>query len=74
MSAIYVYEAYVTVWLGEEANENSQVFDLLRLVAKHKLNMLNIYEQVELAKCLGTKHILHIPAFVKRSLFNRIWV
>jgi hypothetical protein len=48
MSRIYANAAYVTVWLGEEANHSFEIFGLLSLVAKQKSGRLDSRESLRL--------------------------
>jgi hypothetical protein len=60
MSLIYSYAASVTVWLGEEADNSSKMFDMLRQAAVP-------YSERDL-------FLQHFVKLLERSWFGRIWV
>jgi hypothetical protein len=71
MSSIYAYAASVTIWLGGEANESSEVFDLLRL-ASNSTYRGRLWKVTEDGVFVDyTKRFL---ALLERPWFRRIWV
>jgi hypothetical protein len=60
MSLIYSHAASVTVWLGEEAEHSSKMFDMIRQAAVP-------YEDDQL-------FLRHFVKLLERSWFRRIWV
>lgn len=69
MSKIYAHAAYVTVWLGEEADHSSDTLDLICAAAK-----LSPYRQGLEWFDRIRKEEPSVKALLRRPWFGRIWV
>jgi hypothetical protein len=71
MSSIYSHAASVTIWLGEEADRSSKVFDLLSQAAESKdeRGIFSLIEDKRRVDLTG-----QLVLFLNRFWFRRIWV
>lgn len=72
MARIYAYATSVSVWLGEEANESSHVFDLLQDMYSEDLKFNWLWRDEMLAKLLPSAD--SIQNLLDRPWFRRAWV
>lgn len=72
MARIYAYAVSVTVWLGEEADDSSDVLELLRQIVADDVKYT--YNSRETTKAVLAPAQNAIFALLDRSWFRRAWV
>lgn len=72
MARIYAYAVSVTVWLGEEDDGSSQVFNLMRRIVADDVKYS--YDWRATAKAILAPASEAILALLERSWFRRAWV
>lgn len=70
MDKIFGHAAYVNVWLGEEADNDGEVFDLILYAAEENSLHPDVLNSETRVNHLG----LLLCAFLARPWFHRIWV